>query len=489
MARFEWSTRGSAQVVRLFILVWLSCLTGCNGSVDAGGVADSAAVGGQDSNRGLIDTNAFDEVGDTMGTTDVGEHDLGAVGDAYFDTTTWDLDSADAGSVPYDITTDSSPDTAADVTSGPLPTCPAGVGAGKVLKDLSYGVAHPRQRLDLYLPKETGLAPVLIWIHGGAWKAGDKSPVPGNVLIFRERGYAVASVRYRLSDHPWPAPVSDVRLAVRWLRDNATTYGLDAKRFAAWGASAGAHLAEMLAVSSDVPALDGPKPSLSTLSSGIQAAVAFFGPSSLQHMDADAATNKCPKGALCHDCAGSPETLLLDCPSTLTSCSTKLLTEASPISHVDASDPPMLLVHGEDDCTVPTLQSVRLHNAVVKTGGAASLILVSGAGHNHGAVSTAKVNATARALLDAELRGCTTADSPQMSVDACHQKYCKTQAETCNALLECPQVDLCFRGCLSAKKSLNQCIATCTKGIPKGGAVWSAHYALFKCANAVGCYD
>ena len=103
---------------------------------------------------------------------------------------------------------------------------PAGV---KLLRDLQYVEGgHERNRLDLYLPeKSEGRLPLVVWIHGGAWAMGSKDGCPAVPLT--TKGYAVASINYRLSQHAvFPAQIEDCKAAIRWLRANAAKYHLDA---------------------------------------------------------------------------------------------------------------------------------------------------------------------------------------------------------------------------------------------------------------------
>jgi acetyl esterase/lipase len=107
----------------------------------------------------------------------------------------------------------------------------AGVKAHRDLVYVEGG--HERHKLDLYLPeKAEGPLPLLIWVHGGGWQNGSKDgclPLRGGYV---ERGYAVASINYRLSGHAvFPAQIEDCKAAIRWLRAHAKEYGLDAKRF------------------------------------------------------------------------------------------------------------------------------------------------------------------------------------------------------------------------------------------------------------------
>ncbi|HAN31744.1 MAG TPA: hypothetical protein DCQ06_09130 [Myxococcales bacterium] len=371
-------------------------------------------------------------------------------------------------------------------SSAPMPTCPGGLGAGKEFKDLPYATVHPRQRLDLYLPKDPAPVPVLIWIHGGGWKAGDKASVPANVMTYVKSGYAVASVNYRLSDQPWPAPVADVKAAVRWLRTNAQAYGLDPTAFGAWGSSAGGHLVAMLALTNGQAALD--ESPASPTSAALQAAVNYFGPSDLGQMDNDAAANQCSKNSLCHDCAGSPEALLVDCPSTLSTCEVAKVKAGSPVHYVDAKDTPMILVHGTKDCTVPTPQSQRLHKALQAAGAWSELHVVQGAGHNHKAVSTPKVVTSIRAFLHAQLRGCVGGDAEPTDVAQCQEFHCAEVKKVCDNQPGCSELEDCFRECMYPDAEAKNCVGKCTKGVTPGSPVWKAHYALFSCANAQDCY-
>jgi acetyl esterase/lipase len=145
-----------------------------------------------------------------------------------------------------------------------------------IFKNISYCTqGHPRQVLDLYLPKSKDKFPLIIWIHGGAFMGGSKQDhVP---LDYLERRYAVASINYRLSQHAlFPAQIEDCKSAVRWLRTHAEKYQLDAERFAAWGESAGGHLAAMLGVSGHVTAFE--VGDHLDVSSRVQAVVDYFGP-------------------------------------------------------------------------------------------------------------------------------------------------------------------------------------------------------------------
>lgn len=238
-------------------------------------------------------------------------------------------------------------------------------------RDLAYVPnGHARQKLDLYLPKRgTGL-PLIINIHGGAFRAGSKEQ--GVPLDYLRQGYAVASINYRLSQHAkFPAQIEDCKAAVRWLRAHAVEYRLDPNRFAAWGASAGGHLAAMLGTTSDTKEfdiggnLDQP--------SRVQAVVDYFGPTDFLQMDA----HRLPTG-MTHDPANSPESLLIG--GAIQDNKGKVA-RANPITYVTPGDPPFLIVHGDSDPLVPHHQSELLDAALKKVGVPVTFYTVKGGGH------------------------------------------------------------------------------------------------------------
>jgi acetyl esterase/lipase len=240
-----------------------------------------------------------------------------------------------------------------------------------VYRDLPYVTnGHFRQKLDLYLPEATKLLPLVVWIHGGAFRLGDKGDnVPLECL---ERGYAVASINYRLSQHAlFPAQIEDCKAAVRWLRAHAAHYGLDPQRFVAWGPSAGGHLAAMLGVTSHVRAFEAGEHL--DRSSRVRAVVDYFGPTDFLQMDA----HRLPDGMV-HDAPDSPESELVGGPI---QDNPDRVAQANPIAYVRPDAPPFLIVHGEADPLVPYHQSELLLAALQRAGVPASLYTVAGGGH------------------------------------------------------------------------------------------------------------
>ena len=242
-----------------------------------------------------------------------------------------------------------------------------------VYRDLSYVTnGHERQRLDLYLPKEGKKLPLLIWVHGGAFRAGNKEGLRLNQLDFLAMGYAVASINYRLSQHAiFPAQIEDCKAAVRWLRANAQKFNLDPNRFGAWGSSAGGHLVAMLGTAGDTKPFDVGENL--NVSSRVQAVVDFFGPTDFLQMD----EHRLPDGMI-HNRPDAPESLLIG--GSIQENREKVV-KANPITYITKGDPPFLIVHGDADPLVPHHQSELLEAALKKANVPVLFYTVKGGGH------------------------------------------------------------------------------------------------------------
>ena len=238
-------------------------------------------------------------------------------------------------------------------------------------KDVEYVPGgHGRHKLDIYLPPKSGQEPlpVIVWIHGGAWRAGGKKECP--VKPFVSKGYAVASINYRLSQHAvFPAQIEDCKAAIRFLRANADKYGFDPNGFGVWGASAGGHLAALLGTSGDTKDFD--KGENLGVSSRVQAVCDYFGPTDFTRMGSS-------WSRMDHDAADSPESLLIGGP---VQENKRKCQRANPITYVTKDAPPFLIVHGEKDPLVPHNQSEILYQALQKAGVRAKFHTVAGGGH------------------------------------------------------------------------------------------------------------
>ena len=266
-------------------------------------------------------------------------------------------------------------------------------------RDVPYaGTENPRQRLDLYLPKarkgEKPL-PVVAFIHGGAWRAGNKQGGGNMVAPQVETGrFAGASVAYRLSGEAvWPAQIHDCKAAIRWLKAHAGKYNLDPDRIAVWGSSAGGHLVAMLGATADVKDLEGDLGPHTDRTSRLACVVDWFGPSDLLRMN-DVAGN------MDHLAPNSPESKLIGCPIQENPAKARA---ASPITYVSRGDTPHLIMHGDKDMTVPHDQSVRLAAALEKAGVPCTFITIKGAGH--GGFRNPEVHERIRLFLEKHLLG------------------------------------------------------------------------------------
>jgi acetyl esterase/lipase len=277
----------------------------------------------------------------------------------------------------------------------PRPKPPDGT---KVHADLEYvRGGHVRQRLDLYLPAQADTPlPVIVWIHGGAWLAGSKDGA-GSALPFVGKGYAVASINYRLSQHAvFPAQIEDCEAAIRWLRANAKTYNLNPGRIGVWGASAGGHLVALLGTSGSVENLEG-NGGNADQSSRVQAVVDFFGPTDFLQMDAHAVSG----AGLKHDPPASPESRLI---GGAIQENAEKVGRANPITYVTKDAPPFLIVHGEQDPLVPCHQSELLYEALKRTRSNVTFFKIAGAGHGTSEFNTDVMRAAVQAFFDQHLK-------------------------------------------------------------------------------------
>jgi len=254
------------------------------------------------------------------------------------------------------------------------PPLPSQLPEGAIVhRDLPYVTnGHERHKLDLYLPKEGKDLPLIIWVHGGAFRMGSKNV--GAPLAYLADGYAVASLNYRLSQQAiFPAQIEDCKAAVRWLRANATKFNLDPNRFGAWGASAGGHLVAMLGATGDVKEFDVGENL--AVSSRVQVVADYFGPTDFLQMD----DHRLPNGQV-HNTPDSPESQLIGVPLQENK---EKVARANPITYITKDDPPFLIVHGDSDPLVPHHQSELLAAALEKAGIPTTFYTVKGGGHGN----------------------------------------------------------------------------------------------------------
>ena len=253
----------------------------------------------------------------------------------------------------------------------------------RINRNITYARLSSAQKLDLYRPANGHAAlPLVIYIHGGGFRFGDKSGAQNLIDPLLKAGFAVASLDYRLTDQArFPAQVEDVKAAVRFLRAHAHAFGLNPGRFAAFGGSAGGYLATMLGVSAGNRAFAGVGLGYAHTSSAVQAVAEWFGP--VDFLTIDTQRRSSPVCANAPPAARSVagHNLFGVAPATVPARAIA----ANPITYLSTGRaiPPFLIGHGTADCRVPYQQSLELYRSLVRSGHAAttSISIVAGAGH------------------------------------------------------------------------------------------------------------
>ncbi|MBN8418355.1 MAG: alpha/beta hydrolase [Verrucomicrobia bacterium] len=253
-------------------------------------------------------------------------------------------------------------------------------------------VGETSLKLDLHRPPGES-PPLIVYVHGGGWRAGSKEDVP--IADLYDKGFAIASVDYRLSTQAvFPAQVHDIKAAIRFLRANAGLFHINASKIAIIGSSAGGHLAALVGVSNGNPELEGKVGEHLDQSSDVQVIVSYYGASNLETI----LSQSTPKG---RDFRIPALKLLLgDTPDK----KQELAKLASPVTHLDKHDPPLLLIHGDADPQMPPQQSQELAQAYESLGLPVTLILLPGSLHGGAEFYDEERTAIVAKFLDKVLR-------------------------------------------------------------------------------------
>jgi pimeloyl-ACP methyl ester carboxylesterase len=230
------------------------------------------------------------------------------------------------------------------------------VVSSKILKDIPYATTSPAQKLDVYLAEDSmKKSPVIISIHGGAFKFGDKADDQVTPMLEGlKKGYAIVSINYRLSQEAkFPAQIQDVKAAIRWVKANAEKYHFDKNKIVLWGGSAGGYLSALAGVSNDVAALEDFTMGNENETSKVQVVVDWFGPIDFLEMDNQFIKSK--KGEPDHNDANSPESELLG--QKITEIAQKVAI-SNPETYISTDDCFFFIQHGTADKLVPTEQSI-----------------------------------------------------------------------------------------------------------------------------------
>jgi acetyl esterase/lipase len=210
------------------------------------------------------------------------------------------------------------------------------------IKNIEYKNINGKSlQLDIYRPKNIAkAAPLLVFIHGGGWKGGQRSDYLVYLVAFAKREYITATVSYRLlKDGPYPACAEDITDAVSWFYNNGEKYGYDPDRIALIGGSAGAHLALLAAYGWGNTVKNSDSINIPEKKHRIKAVVDIYGP-------VDLTTEYARNHSLV---ASFIDRTFEDAP--------ELFLEASPVHFLDKSDPPTMILHGTSDELVPISQS------------------------------------------------------------------------------------------------------------------------------------
>jgi acetyl esterase/lipase len=245
--------------------------------------------------------------------------------------------------------------------------------------------------LDLALPERPEKdRPLVVFIHGGGWAAGNRQSYAGTIREMAARGFAAATVTYRFAPkHPWPAQLDDVRAAVRFLRTNAARYGIDPWRIAASGMSAGGHLSLMLGLLPDGAQGEDTR---------VQAVVNYFGPTDMR----EDVFSDFVDGLLVNLAAGPRDSRAA------------VYREFSPITYISAGDAPVITLHGTLDELVPIGQATALHAALDAAHIPNRADVLEGRGHGWKDADMERTERLAFEFIDTYLRG---SDLPLLAVE------------------------------------------------------------------------
>jgi acetyl esterase/lipase len=259
--------------------------------------------------------------------------------------------------------------------------------------DIEYArVGEQALKLDLHRPKAAS-PPLIVYVHGGAWRAGSKSDVPVARLL--DYGFAIASVDYRLSTQAqFPAQIHDIKAAIRFLRAKSGEFHIDTKRIAIVGSSAGGHLAALTGVTNGHPVLEGNVGEHLNQSSDVECIVSLYGASNLESILGQSTEFglKMRVPALQLLLGGQPR----EKPD--------LARLASPVAHLDKNDPPLLLIHGDADPQMPPQQSQELAKACEALNLPVQFISIAGGKHGGAEFHDAERTAIMAAFLKKHLQ-------------------------------------------------------------------------------------
>ncbi len=253
----------------------------------------------------------------------------------------------------------------------------------KLIKDVVYAVPTTadgktiKLAMDIMVP--AGNSPAIVYVPGGGFMMSPKEAAGDLRQYVAESGFAVVSIQYRTVSNghaTYRETIQDVKAAVRYLRAHGAEYGIDGSRIGVWGESAGGYLAAMMGVTGGVSEFDAGGDL--DRSSEVQAVVDKFGPSDLSKIVADyepaQQSQYGPGTSLAHFVNGpNSKKGVLDNPEAIYA--------SNPLTYVNASDPPFLLLHGSADSLVSPSETLILHKALKRAGVDSTRYVLDGSKH------------------------------------------------------------------------------------------------------------
>lgn len=227
--------------------------------------------------------------------------------------------------------------------------------ASKSYTNIPYAKDSDTQKLDIYLPSGSGSFPVIVAIHGGAFKLGSKTGSDVKSMFeWLKHGYAIVSIDYRLSGEAlFPAAINDVQSAILWIKQNGKQYNINTNKIILWWDSAGGNLA----------ALAGTKWNTQS-GTNVQAVIDWFWPIYFSRMDDQFAKLWVTPKMWKTNASSSPESQYIG--KTIGSLEAEtLVKEASPETYISSDDPIFYIQHGSADTNIPYTQSEEFANKLI----------------------------------------------------------------------------------------------------------------------------
>ena len=234
-------------------------------------------------------------------------------------------------------------------------------------------------KMTLFVPRTKGKKPAVLYFPGGGFTSADHEKFLEMRYALARAGYVVAACEYRAVPNKFPALLEDAKAAVRWMRAHASEFGVDADRIGLLGDSAGGYVVQMAGATNGEKNWD--VGDFKEVSSDVQAVVSIYGISDLTTIGEGIGNENV------HASAAVTEALLLNGPAfkdfagASVNADPQKAKAASPIGHVDGTEPPFLLMHGSGDKVVSPLQSKKMFEALQNKKVEAEYVLVRGAEH------------------------------------------------------------------------------------------------------------